>query len=182
MNTIRTAHVTRAKLAAASAALAGLVLTACGSTSDDHADSSAGSDGNSNGGTYISTDAHSGNIVIVDGSKITYLSLHASSKDKCALLTKAFRDIDSGTLVPSEDSDVDRYEVESTGTINENKTSVLWDDDNGTFTGKKAGTGSIKIESGMATLEHIFDPRAEDDVLAPRDSDQGKAVVGKYCQ
>jgi hypothetical protein len=181
MNTTRTAHVTRTKLAAATAALAGLALTACGSSNGDNAGSSAGGDSKSAGGTYISADAHSGNIVIVDGSKITYLSLHASPKDKCALLTKAFRDIDSGTLAPSDDSDEDRYELESTGTINENKTAVLWDDDNGTFTGKKAGTGSIKIEPGMTTLEHIFDPQAKDDVLVPRDSDQGKAVVDQYC-
>src|SRR5437763_1265645 len=110
MNTTRTAHVTRTMLAAATAALAGLalVLTACGS-SGNNADTSAGGDGKSAGGTYISTDAHSGNIVIIDGSKITYLSLHASPKDKCGVLNKAFKDIDSGTLAPSNDPDKDRY-------------------------------------------------------------------------
>ena len=180
MNTTRTAHVTRTKLAATTVALAGLALTACGN-SGDHAGSSASAAGQSASGTYISAEAHSGNMVIIDGSKITYLSLRASPKDKCALLSKAFKDIDSGTLAPSDDSDKDRYELESTGTISDNKTAVLWDDDNGRFTGKKAGTGSIQIEPRMITLEHIFDPHAEADILVPRDSDQGKAVVGKYC-
>ncbi|MFK0247135.1 hypothetical protein ACIQUM_20775 [Amycolatopsis azurea] len=172
------------KLVASVAALTGLMLTGCDSGNDEsagsknHVRSTKGATG-----TYLSiTEGQHGNVVVVDGTKITYLSLSASDSKKCSLLNKAFADIDDGKIAAGGKSSAGMYEIESTGTIVDDQTSVIWDDDNGADgSGSKTGTGSLSVNADTVTLEYIFHMGASDDVLVPRDSAQGKAVVAKYC-
>ncbi|QXV57535.1 hypothetical protein [Amycolatopsis sp. TNS106] len=177
MFTAWTSRRTQTTLGAIVATLIGLTHSACGDGS------TSGDIGKRAGGTYISVaEGQHGNLVVIDGTKITYLSLTASEKKKCAMLTKAFADIDSDSIVGGGQSAEGMYSLESTGTIVNENTSVIWDDDNGSDgSGSKAGSGTLSVQPDMITLEYIFHKGTENDMLVPRDSDQGKAALARYC-
>ncbi|QWF85924.1 hypothetical protein [Amycolatopsis sp. CA-230715] len=181
MNISRTVRATRTRLAATAAALAGFAfgVTSCGGDAAPASDKR----GDSIDGVYIGTSGKNNRLVTIEnGNKITFFTLYAGPKNMCALLTKTFADIDSGKLAPGGKAGQDRYDLESGGTISENRTTVVWDnaggaDDPGTTT----ATAPIKVESDMITVKDIFDNPAEDEVLVPRGSDHGKAILAKRC-
>ncbi|MEU6261802.1 hypothetical protein [Saccharopolyspora shandongensis] len=173
MTTTRTAHVTRTKLAATAAALTGLtlMLTACGGSKTD-------------GGAYLSiTDGQHGSIVTIDGNKITYIDTVADTDSaKCNLINQALKDIENNAITPGGSASKGTYEVVSTGTINEGRTSVIWDDGNGfRRTGTAPKTGSLLIQGDQITIDYVFHKSLDQDMLVLADSDQGKAVIAKYC-
>lgn len=177
--------MTRTKLAATTAALVGFAITlaACSNDNGSPGGNNSGGDSTSAGGAYISiTEGQHGNLVVIDGTTITYLSLTASDSKKCPMLTTAFEHIDKGEITAGGKSGDGMYELESKGQITDGQTSVIWDDDNGADgSGSKPGTGSISVKDDAIALEYIFHNGTDDDVLVPRHSDQGKAAVAKYC-
>lgn len=186
MNSTRTARATRARIAVSAAALAAgaLMLTACGGSSDAASSQSPSSSQASSfdGGAYISiTDGARGGITAIDGHKITYINVTAGDQ-QCWLTTKALGDIRHGSIVKDGKTDKGQYQVLATGTINGSRTSVLWDDVNGSDqTGTDPGSGSISMSNSMITLGYTFAYSIDQVQLIPADSDQAKALMAKDC-
>ncbi|MFD3998861.1 hypothetical protein [Streptomyces sp. NPDC058583] len=177
--------MTRAGIAASIAALApgALMLTGCGASSD--AASSKGpssSQASSFDGAYISiTDGARGEIAAIDGHEITYIDVSAGDL-QCKLTTMALDDIKHRAIVKDGRTDKGQYQVLSTGTINDGRTSVLWNDVNGSDqTGTDPGSGALSISSDMITLGYTFDYSIEQVQLIPVDSGQAKALMAKDC-
>jgi hypothetical protein len=137
-------------------------------------------------GAYISiTDGARGGIAVIDGHKITYINVTAGDQ-QCQLTTKALDDIKHGSIVKRGSivkdgkTDKDQYQVLSTGTINDSRTSVLWDDVNGSDqTGTDPGSGSISMSNSMITLGCTFAYSIDQVQLIPAGSDQAKALMAK---
>ncbi|WP_266976256.1 hypothetical protein [Streptomyces sp. NBC_00233] len=177
--------MTRAGIAASIAALApgALMLTGCGASSD--AASSKGpssSQASSFDGAYISiTDGASGEIAAIDGHEITYIDVPGGDL-RCKLTTMALDDIKRRAIVKDGRTDKGQYQVLSTGTINDGRTSVLWNDVNGSdSTGTDPGSGALSISSDMITLGYTFYYSIEQVQLIPVDSGQAKALMAKDC-
>ncbi|WP_327357718.1 hypothetical protein [Streptomyces sp. NBC_01304] len=185
MKTTRTAPATRTKIVVSTAALAGgaFMLTACGGSSDAASSQSpSSSQASSFDGAYISiTDGAHGGIAAVDGHKITYIDVTAGDQ-QCQLTTTALDDIKHGSIVKAGKTGKGQYQVLSTGTINNGRTSVLWDDVNGSDqTGTDPGSGSISMSDSMITLGYTFTYSIDQVQLVPADSDQAKALMAKDC-
>ncbi|MBP5909266.1 hypothetical protein F3K40_31570 [Streptomyces sp. LBUM 1478] len=185
MNSTRTARATRTRIAVSAAALAAgaLMLTACSGSSDAASSQSpSSSQASSFDGAYISiTDGARGGIAAIDGHKITYINVTAGDR-QCQLTTKALDDIKHGSIVKDGKTDKGQYQVLSTGTINDSRTSVLWDDVNGSDqTGTDPGSGSISMSNSMITLGYTFAYSIDQVQLIPADSDQAKALMAKDC-
>ncbi|MER6520198.1 hypothetical protein ABT246_25500 [Streptomyces sp. NPDC001553] len=185
MNFIKSTHVTRTGVALSIAALVAgaLVLTACGASSD--ATSSQGPSSNqasSFDGAYISiTDGARGGIAAINGHKITYINVTAGDL-QCKLTTMALDDIKHSAIVKDGKTDKGHYQVLSTGTVNDGRTSVLWDDVNGSDqTGTDPGSGALSMSSDMITLGYTFAYSIEQVQLIPVGSDQAKALMAKDC-
>lgn len=177
--------MTRTGIAATIIALAAgaLVLTACGVSSD--AASSQGPSSNQASrfdGAYISiTDGARGGIAAIDGHKITYINVTAGDL-QCKLTTTALDDIKHSAIVKDGKTDKGQYQVLSTGTINDGRTSVLWDDVNGSDqTGTDPGSGLLSMSSDMITLGYTFAYSIEQVQLIPVASDQAKALMARDC-
>lgn len=157
------------------------MLTSCSGSSDD---SALQSPNNSQAfdGAYISiTDGASGGIAAIDGYKITYINVTAGDQ-QCRLTTKALDDIKHGSVVKDGKTDKGQYQILSTGTINDSRTRVLWDDINGSDqTGSDPGSGSISMSSSMITLGYTFAYSIDQVQLIPADSDQAKVLMAKDC-
>ncbi|MCX4406129.1 MULTISPECIES: hypothetical protein [unclassified Streptomyces] len=182
MKTTRTVHATRTRIAVALAGGA-LLLTACGGSSDAASSQSpSSSQASSFDGAYISiTDGARGGIAAVEGHKITYINVTAGDQ-QCQLTTKTLDDIKHGSIVKDGKTDKGQYQVLSTGTINDSRTSVLWDDVNGSDqTGTDPGSGSISMSNSMITLGYTFAYSIDQVQLIPADSDQAKALMVKDC-
>ncbi|MEU9167750.1 hypothetical protein AB0D34_08140 [Streptomyces sp. NPDC048420] len=185
MNSTRAAHATRTRIAVSAAVLAAgaLMLTACSGSSD--AASSQGpssSQASSFDGAYISiTDGARGGIAAINDHKITYINVTAGDQ-QCQLTTKALGDIKHGSIVKDGKTDKGQYQVLSTGTINDSRTSVLWDDVNGSDqTGTDPGSGLISMSNSMITVGYTFAYSINQVQLIPADSDQAKALMAKDC-
>lgn len=185
MKSTRTARATRTTIAVSAAALAAgaLILTACGGSSDA-ASSQSPSNSLASGidGAYISiTDGARGGIAAVEGRKITYINVTAGDQ-QCQLTTKALDDIKHGSIVTDGKTDKGQYQVLSIGTINDSRTSVLWDDVNGSDqTGTDPGSGSISMSDSVITLGYTFAYSIDQVQLIPVGSDQAKALMAKDC-
>ncbi|MFC8125424.1 hypothetical protein [Streptomyces sp. NPDC057302] len=185
MNSTRTVVATRTRTAVSAAALAAgvLILTACSGSSDAASSQSpSSSQASSFDGAYISiTDGARGGIAAINGHKITYITVTAGDQ-QCQLTTKALGDIKHGSIVKDGKTDKDQYQVLSTGTINDSRTSVLWGDVNGSDqTGTDPGSGSISMSHSMITLGYTFAYSIDQVQLIPADSDQAKALMAKDC-
>ena len=117
---------TRVRITLALGAASLLGLTACGGSSDAASSRSpSSSQASSFDGAYISiTDGARGGIAAVEGHKITYINVTAGDQ-QCQLTTKALDDIKHGSIVKDGTTDKGQYQVLSTGTINDSRTSVL---------------------------------------------------------
>ncbi|MEV8601123.1 hypothetical protein AB0465_14730 [Streptomyces griseoviridis] len=185
MISTRTARATRTRIAVSAAALAAgaLMLTACSGSSDAASSQSpSSSQASSLDGAYISiTEGARGGIAAIDGHKITYINVTAGDQ-QCQLTTKVLGDIKHGSIVKDGMTDKGQYQVLSTGTINDSRTSVLWDDVNGSDqTGTDSGSGSISMSNSMITLGYTFAYSIDQVQLIPADSDQAKALMAKDC-
>lgn len=185
MKATRTAHATRTRIAVSAVALTGgaLMLTACGGSSDAvSSQSPSGSQASSFDGAYISiTDGARGGIAAVEGHKITYINVTAGDQ-QCQLTTKVLDDIKHGSIVKGGKTDKGQYQVLSTGMINGSRTSVLWDDVNGSDqTGTDPGSGAISMSNSMITLGYTFTYSIDQVQLIPADSDQAKTLMAKDC-
>jgi hypothetical protein len=175
MKTTKTARATRHRLAATAAALAGLVLmlTGCGGGTSANGKTT----GN---GTWIATEAESGDIVVIDGDKITYIDVLARNNNAACRVTNKILENTDGIIAAG--TSAEEFQVMSLGTINKDQTSVLWDDVNGALrTGKDEGTGSIKIATDLISLDYTFSRGTDQISLVPVDSAQGKAMIDGYC-
>ncbi|MFE7119418.1 hypothetical protein ACFU99_28790 [Streptomyces sp. NPDC057654] len=174
---------TRAAMSAAALAVGALMLTACGGSSDAASSQSPSSSrASSFDGAYISiTDGARGGIAAIDGHKITYINVTAGDQ-QCQLTAKALDDIKHGSVVKDGKTDKGQYQVLSTGTINDSRTSVLWDDVNGSDqTGTDPGSGSISMSNSMITLGYTFTYSIDQVRLIPVGSDQAKTLMAKDC-
>ncbi|MFJ5725777.1 hypothetical protein [Streptomyces sp. NPDC093149] len=185
MNDTRTARATRTRIAVSAAALAAgaLMLTACSGSSDTASSQSpSSSQASSLDGAYISiTDGARGGIAAIKDSKITYINVTASDQ-QCQLTTKALDDIKHGSIVKDGQTNKGQYQIVSTGTINDGRNSVLWDDVNGSDqTGTEPGSGSISMSDSSITLGYTFAYSIDQVQLIPADSDQAKALMAKDC-
>ncbi|MEV0445139.1 hypothetical protein AB0I84_13555 [Streptomyces spectabilis] len=185
MNSTRTARATRTRIAVSAAALAAgaLVLTACSGGGDAASSQSpSGSQASSFDGAYISiTDGARGGIAAIDGHTITYIDVTAGDQ-QCRLTRKALGDIKHGSIVKDGKTDKGQYQVLSTGTIDDRRTSVLWDDVNGSDkTGTDPGSGSTSMSNSVITLGYTFAHSIDQVQLIPADSDQAKALMAKDC-
>ncbi|MFD4574727.1 hypothetical protein ACFWNK_21895 [Streptomyces sp. NPDC058417] len=179
MISTRTARATRTRMAVSAAALAAgaLTLTACSGSSDAASlQSPSSSQASSFDGAYISiTDGARGGIAAIDGHKITYINISVGDQ-QCQLTTKTLDDIKDGRTDKGQD------QVLSTGTINDSRTSVLWDDVNGSDqTGTDPGSGSISMSNNMITLGYTFAYSIDQVQLIPADSDQARQMLEKDC-
>ena len=173
MFTTRTAHVTRTKLAATVAALAGiaLMLTSCRGGSDTD-------------GAWIATQGPNGggDVIVIDGDSITYVTSNSREGDICPSSQAMVEAAQAGSIDLENTDDDDEYRVVSTGTIDEGRTSVMWDDANGSDrTGEDAGPGSISIQDESILLDYIFSSGSDAPTFVPLDSDEGKAQAEAAC-
>ncbi|MDX3025630.1 hypothetical protein [Streptomyces acidiscabies] len=185
MDFTRTARATRTRIAVSAAALVAgaLILTACSGSSDAASlQSPSGSHASGSDGAYISiTDGARGGIAAIDGHKITYIDVTAGDQ-QCQLTTKALDDIEHGSIVKDGRTDEGQYQVLSTGTINDSRTNVLWDDVNGSDqTGTDPGSGSISMSDSMIALGYTFAYSIDQVQLIPAGSDQAEALMTKDC-
>lgn len=181
MHTIRTAHVTRTKLVPTAAALAalGLVLTGCGGAAGGSSNTTSNADG-----AWIATKGPNGggDVLVVDGSSIIYATPTTDKGSTCTSTTALLEAARAGSIDLNHRNDKDAYRVVSTGTIDEGRTSVTWDDNNGSNrTGEDAGPGSISIRTDSIALNYIFSSGVDDPEFVPVDGDEGKAVAAKAC-
>ncbi|MFE4835530.1 hypothetical protein ACFRAU_12710 [Arthrobacter sp. NPDC056691] len=182
MNTTKTARARRHRVAATAAALAGLVLmlTGCGGGTSANGNSSAETSAASITGRWIATEDESGDIVVIDGDKITYIDVLSRTDEAACQVTNGILDDTEGTI--SAGASDNAFRVISTGTINNNQTSVLWNDVNGALrTGDESGTGSISVAPDLISLDYTFAANADPISLVPVDSAQGKAMIDGYC-
>jgi len=165
MNTTRAAHVTRTKLAATAAALgcAAVALTGCGD-----------SEANPDGQYFAITEGQYGDVVAIDGDRITYFDTAGRDDLACNSINSV---LDDPTAAVEEGDVKDAYKVRGAGTISTSKTSVDW-----------TGAGEDDIEIGTisfiddrVTMEFVFAAGVDDVVLVPVDSDQGKALESEFC-
>lgn len=181
MHITRTAPATRTKLAATAAALAALtlVLTGCGGAAD-------GSNNNTSdaSGAWIATKGPNGggDVLVVDGSSIIYATPTTDKGSTCNSTTALLKAARAGSIDLNHRSDNDAYRVVSTGTIDNGRTSVTWDDNNGSNrTGEDVGPGSISIRTESIALDYIFSSGVDDPEFVHVDGDAGKAVAAKAC-
>ncbi|PZT88165.1 MAG: hypothetical protein DI630_33545 [Gordonia sp. (in: high G+C Gram-positive bacteria)] len=183
MNT-RTARATRTRAAAAGAALAVsvLMLTACGGNADGETDDQSASTASGPQAWIAQSEDNEGDIVAIDGSAVTYLVM-PGFEDTCPQTEQALKDIEAGSIKTDGDRDEGTYAVNSTGTIDENETQVMWDDVNGEdLTGDESGPGSISVASEMITLENVFQTGGDDIQLVKVNSPEGQKLVAAACE
>lgn len=155
MPTIQTAKIaTSTALMAAS-----FTLSACGG---DAAGPSQ------EGGTYINT-GWGGTALVVDGDSVTEVAV-TNSRD-CTNYETFMKDIEGNDLDPGSTD----YKIEATGTLNEERTTVLWDIGDG----KVRGIAFDTPLEGLLTAEMAGGMGTNDEVFATADTDQGKAAIGE---
>lgn len=165
-----------------------VLLTGCSSGAANQA--SAGDNGaaesaeSSIDGAWIVVEGegNTGDVVSISGDEFVYLKA-AGHDDACPSTKKAIQDIEAGAINFDGDSEDGQYEVESTGTIVDNQTSVIWDDDNGhDGTGEESETGYMRVGSDTIALEYVIGADNSEVTLMPVDSDQGQAAVNEVCE
>lgn len=164
---IRTAHPTRTRLAAVTAALAGatLLLAGCGDKSNDDAAPAAKQDAPAAEQTAPPTNSawqsESMEFLIIDGSDVTFIDTDDESYDA------AIRDIKSDQIEEAPDPSSAKtkagYSV-THGTLNDEMDTVVWDEDSYL----PMDTSDIAITSDTVDLD-------DDLPYVPLDSDQAKA-------
>lgn len=143
------------------------------------------SGGNSADGAWIAVEGPNGggDVIAIDGDQIVYATPTSDAGDICPSAQALYGDAESGSLDLENTDDEDEYLVVSTGTIGDDKTSVVWDDENGaTRTGEDSGTGAISMDDESIQLEYIFSSGSDDPRFVPLDSDEGQAQAGEACE
>lgn len=166
-----------------------LLLTGCSGGSANQA--SAGENGaaknteTSTDGAWIVVEGegNTGDLVSIKGNEFVYIRA-AGHDAACPSTKKAIEDIKNGTIDFDGDSEDGQYEVESTGTIVDDQTSVIWDNNTGSGdpTGGEKETGYMRAGSDTITLEYVIGADNNEVTLMPVDSDQGQAALDEVCE
>ncbi len=185
---IRTAHVTRTKLAVITAGLAGLAMALTACSGDTSAANGNGSDGSASpniDGTWITSEpeGNTGEILAVNGTDVAYIAPVWENGSSCTSTELVLEHIEQDALKLENTEQNAEYQILSAGELNDAQTSVTWDDVNGSKrTGDDPGSATLTNLGETLELEYTFYRGVGDVTLVPVDSTLGQQLIETACE
>lgn len=184
---IRTAHVTRAKLAVITAGLAGLAMALTACDGDASAENGNGADGSTPpnlDGAWITSEPEgfTGDILSIAGADVAFIAPTLENGSSCTSTELVLEHIEQDALKLENTTQNSEYQVLSAGALNDAQTSITWDDVNGSKrTGDDPGMATFTYLGDTIEFEYTFHRGVGDVTLVPVDSDLGQQLVEGEC-